>query len=127
LSTHIANMAAYKLCTVLNRKDYKALGFYYWLNSISLLSKSSPVIQVKFFQSRGKPARCGLSADDVSYEQLLAGIEIPRSTGGGKEWDLFVSYSQKDKAAVQEIIIDLKAAGVRYWWDEERIGADHTR
>ena len=63
---------------------------------------------------------CPRSVEDVWIEDLLSGIQIARPQPR-EEWQVFISYSSKDFAAVQEIVIDLKNRGISYWWDEEQI------
>lgn len=92
------------------RQEYHDLGFYHWLNTIQLLAAGSPVIVVMNKKS----------FDDVAITDLLGMVQVPGSPER-EQWDVFLSYSRRDFALVQELVIDLQSRGISYWWDEERI------
>ncbi|MBN2444389.1 MAG: toll/interleukin-1 receptor domain-containing protein, partial [Spirochaetales bacterium] len=51
---------------------------------------------------------------DVKVEDLLKGVTM-------QEWDVFISYSSKDYAIIQNIINDFKLNHINYWIDREQI------
>ena len=64
--------------------------------------------------------RCNKSLEEVSLGPLLSGVEtVPSSQAG--PWDVFISYCSADKNIIGQIVIDLKRAGISYWWDKEQI------
>ncbi|MBN2286942.1 MAG: TIR domain-containing protein [Tissierellales bacterium] len=63
---------------------------------------------------------CPKSIKEISIESLLSGIQIEKKPPQN-EYDVFISYSSKDFAIIQEIVIDFKIKGISYWWDEEQI------
>ena len=63
---------------------------------------------------------CQKSLEEVSLGELLSGVEIAPPTLAGP-WDVFISYSSLDVDIVGQMVIDLKKAGISYWWDKEQI------
>jgi small GTP-binding protein len=72
-------------------------------------------------QKKGKTTvECRESFEDVAIEQLLSGIEIEKEETPYR-WDVFISYSSKDKRIIEDIVGDLKRHRISYWWDDEQI------
>jgi hypothetical protein len=67
-----------------------------------------------------KTVECRESFDDVPIWQLLTGIEIEKEKTQYK-WDVFISYSSKDKQIIKKIAADLKRNRISYWLDEDQI------
>jgi small GTP-binding protein len=63
---------------------------------------------------------CQQSIEEVSLQDLFAGIESPKAQPYDG-WDVFISYSSKDLPTVTDVIRELKGHQVRCWWDEEQI------
>lgn len=57
---------------------------------------------------------CEKSYENVRIDDLLTGIK-------NYKWDLFISYSSKDKGIIKEIISDCKRYGISYWMDREEV------
>ncbi len=67
-----------------------------------------------------KSVVCELSDHPVGLSKLL-----PRHPLLSEAWSanlLFVSYSSKDKDVVAKVVSDMRAKGILYWIDNERIG-----
>jgi small GTP-binding protein len=72
-------------------------------------------------EKRKTTVDCELSLEAVPVEHLLWGLS-PRPPAGTARPTVFLSYSQRDFAVVQEIALDLRQRGIPYWLDVERIG-----
>lgn len=64
--------------------------------------------------------RCKRSLLDVEIKEILKGKIIKRTRQ--KVWDVFISYSTRDKDKIKEMISNcLKIHNISYWLDEEQI------
>lgn len=72
-----------------------------------------------------KQVQCQESFEDVPVEDLLSGIVIENKkdsyTSGNR--DVFISYSSKDIAIIENICKDLEKYGISYWLDEKQLNA----
>jgi hypothetical protein len=84
--------------------------FYEYVYLRKLLKKGKTVVN------------CTKSIEDVSIDALLSGIkEIEKKDVQPDAWDVFISYSTKDEAIIDNITENLKQHGINYWIDKEQI------
>ena len=75
---------------------------------------------IKCLKNRKPTVNCQKSVEDVPLDQLLSGIEIEREDTR-YIWNVFISYSSKDRPIIETIIGDLNNNRITYWWDKEKL------
>jgi len=96
-------------------RAYGQLASYYFLNDEHFYQAVKDVFHANGFQVLVKIKVEGVTC--LGWE-IVEKIALEPTE---EEWDVFISYSYKDSAIIQEIVADLKKQGIRYWLDTEQL------
>lgn len=65
---------------------------------------------------------CGITAKNIEIEKMdYSHITSGKGNMKKYKYDVFISHSSKDQPLVEQIVEDLRAAGITYWVDSEQI------